>query len=185
MEACIFPFTLGRLGRDSINSLANVLPACIMPASTPNNIALDSFCIITLHAWASFHGTASFAACRLGNAFSHWLGVNPPELFFYVFLPPLLLHSALCVDWFVFKKVKLQVLAYAFLSVVLSTALFSPFLLYALNLAASGWRVGWLTERVHTCEVIPPAAWRACTGSCSIFMRHSTQCSHLLAFFCA
>lgn len=35
---------------------------------------------------------------RLGNAFSIWLGIDP-ELFFFVFLPPLLLDSALSVDW--------------------------------------------------------------------------------------
>lgn len=52
---------------------------------------------------------------RLGNAFSIWLGVNPPSLFFYAFLPPLLLDSALSLDYFLFKKVMLQILAFAFL----------------------------------------------------------------------
>ncbi|EFN55361.1 expressed protein [Chlorella variabilis] len=41
---------------------------------------------------------------RLGNAFTLWLGIDPPDLFFYAFLPPLLLHSALSIDYFLFNK---------------------------------------------------------------------------------
>lgn len=43
--------------------------------------------------------------CRFGNAISLWLGMQPAEVFFYVFLPPLLLDSAVRVDYFLFKKV--------------------------------------------------------------------------------
>lgn len=42
---------------------------------------------------------------RLGNAISLWLGIQPPDLFFYAFLPPLLLDSALSIDYFLFHKV--------------------------------------------------------------------------------
>ena len=42
---------------------------------------------------------------RFGNAISLWLGMQPAEVFFYVFLPPLLLDSAVRVDYFLFKKV--------------------------------------------------------------------------------
>ena len=41
---------------------------------------------------------------RLGNAFTLWLGIDPPEVFFYAFLPPLLLDSALSIDYFLFIK---------------------------------------------------------------------------------
>lgn len=41
---------------------------------------------------------------RLGNAISLWLGIQPPDLFFYAFLPPLLVDAALRLDWFVFTK---------------------------------------------------------------------------------
>lgn len=34
-----------------------------------------------------------------------WLGVEPPDLLLYVFLPPILLDSAARIDFFVFKKV--------------------------------------------------------------------------------
>ena len=41
---------------------------------------------------------------RLGNAISLWLGIQPPDLFFYAFLPPLLVDAALRLDWFLFSK---------------------------------------------------------------------------------
>lgn len=43
---------------------------------------------------------------EVGNGLSLWLGIEPYELFFYVFLPPLLLDAALKIDWYVFKKVQ-------------------------------------------------------------------------------
>ena len=42
----------------------------------------------------------------LGNAFTLWLGIDPPEIFFYAFLPPLLLDSALSIDFFLFRKAR-------------------------------------------------------------------------------
>ena len=41
----------------------------------------------------------------LGNAIALWLSMTPADLFLYVFLPPLLLDSAVRVDYFIFKKV--------------------------------------------------------------------------------
>ncbi len=45
---------------------------------------------------------------RLGNSVSLWLNIEPYELFFYVFLPPLLLDAAVKLDFFLFKKVQLH-----------------------------------------------------------------------------
>lgn len=42
---------------------------------------------------------------RLGNGISWWLGIHPYELFFYIFLPPLLCDSAVRIDFFLFKQV--------------------------------------------------------------------------------
>lgn len=41
----------------------------------------------------------------LGNSLAIWLGISPWQLFFYVFLPPLLLDAAVRIDWYLFKKV--------------------------------------------------------------------------------
>ena len=43
---------------------------------------------------------------QIGNSVSIWLGITPYELFFYIFLPPLLLDAALKIDWYMFKKVR-------------------------------------------------------------------------------
>ena len=43
---------------------------------------------------------------RLSNAVSLWLGIQPPDIFFYAFLPPLLVDAALRLDWYIFKKAR-------------------------------------------------------------------------------
>lgn len=48
-------------------------------------------------------------ACNMGplsNAIVLWLGIRPADVFLYVFLPPLLLDSAVRMDYFVFRKVR-------------------------------------------------------------------------------
>lgn len=42
---------------------------------------------------------------RFGNSFALFLGVQPAEIFLYVFLPPILFDAAVRIDYFVFKKV--------------------------------------------------------------------------------
>ena len=44
---------------------------------------------------------------RVTNALALWLGAEPAELLFYVFLPPLLLESAVRINFYLFKKVHL------------------------------------------------------------------------------
>lgn len=42
---------------------------------------------------------------HFSNAITIWLGMHPSTIFFQIFLPPLLLDSAVRVDFFLFKKV--------------------------------------------------------------------------------
>jgi hypothetical protein len=42
---------------------------------------------------------------RFGNSLALFLGVEPADLFLYVFLPPLLFDAAVRIYYFVFKKV--------------------------------------------------------------------------------
>lgn len=42
---------------------------------------------------------------HFSNALTLWLGMHPTFLFFQIFLPPLLLDSAVRIDFFLFKKV--------------------------------------------------------------------------------
>jgi hypothetical protein len=43
---------------------------------------------------------------HFSNALTLWLGIKPAPLFFFLFLPPLLLDSAARIDYFVFKRVR-------------------------------------------------------------------------------
>jgi hypothetical protein len=43
---------------------------------------------------------------HFGNALTIWLGMRPAQVFFFIFLPPLLLDSAVRVDYFLFRKVR-------------------------------------------------------------------------------
>ena len=52
--------------------------------------------------------TASFTPLnnsRNLTALIRWLGITPPDMFVYVFLPPLVLDSAVRMDFFLLKKV--------------------------------------------------------------------------------
>lgn len=59
---------------------------------------------------------------RLGNSIAWWLGIEPYELFLYVFLPPLLLDAAVRIDFFLFKRVCPLLLKEGGLHPIISTA---------------------------------------------------------------
>jgi len=115
--------------------------------------ALAVLCTCLLHfssfsaVWVLLAGAAwealvlPFNLGRLSNAFALWLGIDPPQLFFFVFLPPILLDAALSIKWYSFLKLRHHILAYAFLIVVAGVVATPPFLLYVLHLNAAGWQV--------------------------------------------
>ena len=41
----------------------------------------------------------------VGNGIAIWLGIEPADLFLYIFLPPMLVDSAVRIDYFIFRKV--------------------------------------------------------------------------------
>jgi len=41
----------------------------------------------------------------LGNGIAIWLGIEPADLFLYIFLPPMLVDSAVRIDFYIFRKV--------------------------------------------------------------------------------
>jgi hypothetical protein len=47
----------------------------------------------------------SLRAGHFSNALTLWLGIKPAPLFFFLFLPPLLVDSASRIDYFIFKRV--------------------------------------------------------------------------------
>eukprot|EP00884_Botryococcus_braunii_P001577 jgi/Botrbrau1/1141/Bobra.0162s0032.1 len=76
---------------------------------------------------------------RFGNSLALWLGIEPADIFLYVFLPPMLLDSAVRIEFFIFKKMLMHVVCFAFLIVMFSTAIYTPLLLYAFGLVGQGW----------------------------------------------
>lgn len=62
------------------------------------------------------------------------------ELFFYIFLPPLLLDAGVRIDYFLFKRHVVQILTAAFLVVGFTCGALIPLLLYGLQLAPLGWQ---------------------------------------------
>lgn len=95
-------------------ALTTILAALGLP---PLSLASESFPIETtvrdhvrffdMFAGGVLMGFAyPFNLRELGNGAALWLGIEPYELFFYIFLPPLLLDAALKIDWYAFKKVR-------------------------------------------------------------------------------
>eukprot|EP00798_Chlamydomonas_sp_ICE-L_P011080 gene11080-18689_t len=81
---------------------------------------------------------------RSGNASALWLGMRPADIFVYVFLPPFLLDLSVRIDYYLFKKVLVNILYMAFVMVIVSTLVFIPFMLYGLNLEATGWTASYV-----------------------------------------
>ncbi|KAG1680362.1 hypothetical protein FOA52_015453 [Chlamydomonas sp. UWO 241] len=76
---------------------------------------------------------------HVSNASSLWLNMEPPDVFMFIFLPPLLLQSSMQMDFFLLKKVAWNVLFLAIFLVVGGALLMIPFMLSGLGLTADGW----------------------------------------------
>jgi hypothetical protein len=63
------------------------------------------YCCVCVRAGAAFQVASYY--CNIGhfsNSLTIWLGMHPSTIFLQIFLPPLLLDSAVRVDFFIFKK---------------------------------------------------------------------------------
>ena len=86
--------------------------------------------------------------CERHKTPTHPFALPPPpppflpqyELFFYIFLPPLLLDAGVRIDYFLFKRHVVQILTAAFLVVSITCGALIPLLLYGLRLAPAGWQ---------------------------------------------
>ncbi|GAB4813268.1 hypothetical protein N2152v2_000314 [Parachlorella kessleri] len=76
---------------------------------------------------------------QVSNAVALWIGISPPDLFFYAFLPPLLVDSAIRIDFFMFRKLWVHILMLAFVMVVLSALVLTPLILFVLGFQGRGW----------------------------------------------
>eukprot|EP00894_Picocystis_sp_ML_P001894 jgi/Pico_ML_1/52411/g3118.t1 len=71
---------------------------------------------------------------QLGNATVLWTSAQPPEIFYFIFLPALLFESASNLDFFIFKKVLRKVFAFAIALVFVQTGITALSLVYLLDL---------------------------------------------------
>ncbi|KAF8065728.1 NHX8 [Scenedesmus sp. PABB004] len=115
-----------------------VVLACLLQGKLNTLMVLVAGAVLMAVAWPVNLGA-------LGNSIAIWLGIAPWQLFFYVFLPPLLLDAAVRIDWFMFRKSFIQVFTLAFLVVGATCAACVPIMLYMLDLRKYGWN--WL----HAC----------------------------------
>lgn len=76
---------------------------------------------------------------QISNAISLWLSIQPADLFFYAFLPPLLLEQAIRVDFFMFRKIWVHALLMAFVMVLISAIALTPFILFVMGFQSRGW----------------------------------------------
>ncbi|KDD76916.1 hypothetical protein H632_c68p2, partial [Helicosporidium sp. ATCC 50920] len=96
---------------------------------------------------------------HLSNAITVWLNIQPPDLFFYAFLPPLLVDSAIRIDSFVFRKLTVHVILMAFVMVVLTAAVLTPLILFVLGFAGRGW--SWVHGALFASMIAPTDALAA------------------------
>lgn len=93
---------------------------------------------------------------RLGNAISLWLGIQPPDLFFYTFLPPLLVDAALRLDWYRFSKLWPHIILLAYGMVLINALVLAPFILFVLGFSNRGW--DWIHGAVLAAMLAPTDA---------------------------
>ncbi|KAL4437060.1 hypothetical protein ABPG75_004199 [Micractinium tetrahymenae] len=85
-------------------------------------------------------GAATYLANlrELGNGVAMWLGISPPDLFFYAFIPPLALDSALRLDLFLLRKTWPHMLLTTFVMVIASAFLLTPIIMFAKGFGSRG-----------------------------------------------
>jgi NhaP-type Na+/H+ or K+/H+ antiporter len=76
---------------------------------------------------------------QVSSAIALWLNIQPADIFFYAFLPPLILDSSLKMDFFIFRKIWPHSLMLAFVMVVISAAVLPPIILFVLGFDNRGW----------------------------------------------
>ena len=93
---------------------------------------------------------------ELGNAVAIWLNINPPELFLYAFLPPLIVEQAIRIDFYLFKKQFFHSIMLAVVMVILTAIILTPIILFVLRFNSDGWN--WVHGALFSSIVAPTDA---------------------------
>lgn len=92
----------------------------------------------------------------IGNAVALWLNIKPAELFFYAFLPPLLVEQAIRIDFYLFKKTFFMSILLAVVMVILTTIILTPLILFVLGFNNLGWN--WVYGALFSAIIAPTDA---------------------------
>lgn len=68
-----------------------------------------------------------------------WVHLNPPTIFFYIFLAPLIFEASFNARWHVFKRLLMPILTAAFLIVILQCALIASFQMLVIRYDGWNW----------------------------------------------
>jgi len=63
----------------------------------------------------------------LNTSLKQWVHLSPPNLFFYIFLAPLIFEAAFVTQWHIFKRLLIPILTAAFVIVILQVGLIGGF----------------------------------------------------------
>ncbi|PRW32594.1 Sodium hydrogen exchanger 7 [Chlorella sorokiniana] len=111
-------------------SLALIACGCLFGKLSAVWVLITGGVVGAINNWANLR--------HISNSITLWLGISPPDLFFYAFLPPLLVDSAIRIDFFMFSKLWVHCVLMAFVMVVLSALILTPLILYVLGFANRG-----------------------------------------------
>jgi len=89
----------------------------------------------------------------ISNSVALWLNIQPASLFFYAFLPPLIMDSTLNLDMFIFKKLWVHSLLLAFIMVFITCAVVAPFIVFAMGFGDRGW--SWVQAALFAAIIAP------------------------------
>jgi len=90
---------------------------------------------------------------QIGNAVSIWLAIQPADLFFYIFIPPLVVEETIRIDLFLLRKGFVLVIFLAYILVSLTVIIMTPIILYALNYRDRGW--SWVHGALFSAIIAP------------------------------
>ncbi len=74
----------------------------------------------------------------LNTSLRQWIHLNPPNLFFYIFLAPLIFEAAFVTQWHIFKRLLIPILTAAFVIVICQCGLIGGFTMLVVD-KDQGW----------------------------------------------
>lgn len=100
-------------------------------------------------------GTINYYAnlLQISNSVAIWLSIQPADIFFYAFIPPLVVEETIRIDLFLLRKAWVHVLLLSYVLVGLSVVVLTPIILYVLGFHDRGW--SWVHGAIFSSIISP------------------------------